>query len=272
MGELIKRSVSGLLYVALISFSAYYSFTAVSVLMSVFLFICCNELSKLLKMSDTEGSWFALLSVVTYYLLLMPIYVPLGEFYYVPLAIASATVVIMAGMQKYDMVFGWIYLAFPLALISFLGLPDLSYENGEWTYIETFDTSLIMVFFAIMWTYDVMAYVVGRLFGKHKLAPNTSPGKTWEGAFGGLMFAILMACIISAQFDIDAWLVIPMAIIIVVFGTMGDLLESMLKRQANVKDSGTLIPGHGGLLDRLDSTLIAIPATVSFIFIYKNLM
>src|SRR5690606_9329887 len=217
MNELVKRSSSGILYVALISFATIYSFTAVSLLMSIFLFIACRELSKILKMSETDTGIFSVVSVFTYFLLLIPVYIPLKEYYFVPFAIVSAIIVILAGMKKYDMVFGWIYLCFPLALISFFpAIPDFQFVDGSWIYNEMFNTDIILIFFVLMWTYDVMAYVCGRIFGRNKLAPVISPGKTWEGIFGGLSFTIMAGLIIAIQFELSEWLILPMCIIIVV--------------------------------------------------------
>jgi phosphatidate cytidylyltransferase len=120
-----------------------------------------------------------------------------------------------------------------------------------------------------LWANDIFAYLTGKLLGKHKLFPRISPGKTIEGSIGGLVFTIV-AMMFSAHYA--AWLPIAdgigMAANAVVFGTLGDLSESMLKRQAGVKDSGKLIPGHGGILDRFDSVLFSVP----FIFVYLLLL
>ena len=128
---------------------------------------------------------------------------------------------------------------------------------------------MMLLVFALLWVNDVFAYLTGRLLGKHKLFERISPGKTVEGSMGGLLFTLVGVIVFSHYVG---WLsleaAVGMGLIAVVFGTLGDLCESMLKRQAGVKDSGTLIPGHGGILDRFDSVLFAIP----FVFVFLLLL
>ena len=118
----------------------------------------------------------------------------------------------------------------------------------------------VISYFLLIWTNDTGAYLVGSMLGKHKLAPSISPGKTWEGFIGGVLLTILVAYFISGwktEMDVMGWA--AMALIISVFGTLGDLVESQMKRNAGVKDSGNLMPGHGGVLDRFDGVFISLP-------------
>lgn len=127
---------------------------------------------------------------------------------------------------------------------------------------------LLLGFFILMWTSDTMAYVCGRLFGKHKLFERVSPKKTWEGTIGGGLFALGAAWGISFYFTdlpLVHWLVI--AAIVVVCGNLGDLSESLFKRSIGVKDSGTILPGHGGILDRFDAVLLASPFVATYLLI-----
>ncbi len=125
---------------------------------------------------------------------------------------------------------------------------------------DVYSPKMLLLVFILLWANDTFAYLTGRLLGKHKLFKRISPGKTIEGSIGGLVFTLAGVTVFSHFVD---WLpmkaAIGMGLIAVVFGTLGDLCESMLKRQAGVKDSGRLIPGHGGILDRFDSVLFAIP-------------
>ena len=117
----------------------------------------------------------------------------------------------------------------------------------------------------ILWTNDTFAYVVGKKFGKRKLFESVSPNKTWEGTIGGAIFALALAYIMARYFRElyrSDWLII--AGIIVVFGNLGDLIQSKFKRSFNVKDSGNILPGHGGILDRFDGVYMAAP----FVFAY----
>jgi phosphatidate cytidylyltransferase len=119
-----------------------------------------------------------------------------------------------------------------------------------------------------LWTNDTMAYVSGRLFGKHRIWPSLSPGKTWEGSIGGALFTLLLGWIFSRYYvELAAWEWMVFALIVVVFGSLGDFLESWVKRTAEVKDSGNILPGHGGILDRFDSFLFAVPAVTVYIYI-----
>jgi len=153
------------------------------------------------------------------------------------------------------------YLSLPVSLMVFMYRPEFfGVLSGP---------RLLLLIFALLWTNDTFAYLTGRLLGKHKLFPRISPGKTIEGSVGGLLFTLAGVVVFSRYAD---WLsleaAVGMGVIAVVFGTLGDLCESMLKRQAGVKDSGNLIPGHGGILDRFDSVLFAVP----FVFVYLLLL
>jgi phosphatidate cytidylyltransferase len=126
----------------------------------------------------------------------------------------------------------------------------------------------LVYFFMLIWASDTGAYFAGRAFGRRKLFERVSPKKTWEGFIGGAVLSMVVAAVLaSITFfpDLKVWL--GMSIVAVVMGTYGDLVESLLKRNVGVKDSGTLLPGHGGVLDRFDSILLASP----FLFVYLKL-
>jgi len=134
-------------------------------------------------------------------------------------------------------------------------------------YKGNYNPNLIIAILVMIWVNDSFAFLVGKNLGKVKLFESVSPKKTREGFVGGLIFALISAYIISMfnnDFTLINWLTI--ALIVSVIGTIGDLVESKFKRQANIKDSGTIMPGHGGILDRLDSLLFAAP----FVYLYIN--
>lgn len=147
---------------------------------------------------------------------------------------------------------GLLWIVLPLFLLFFLWAPK--------------QPAIVLAFLILIWMSDTAAYVFGSLFGKHKLAPNISPGKTWEGFLCSCLFTLGLAVGLSyipffRQTGMPLWGWIVFALIIQVFGLMGDLTESLFKRKAGVKDSGNIIPGHGGVLDRVDSILFAsVPA------------
>ncbi|EJF08600.1 CDP-archaeol synthase [Pontibacter sp. BAB1700] len=118
----------------------------------------------------------------------------------------------------------------------------------------------------LIWSSDTGAYIAGKNFGRNKLFERISPGKTWEGWAGGAILTVLVGWLLSMFFhDLELYQWIGVAIIVSVFGVLGDLVESLLKRSLGVKDSGTLLPGHGGILDRFDSLILAVPFIVSFL-------
>jgi phosphatidate cytidylyltransferase len=139
---------------------------------------------------------------------------------------------------------------------------------SEW---NLYNFHLPLAFLLMLWASDTGAYLFGRKLGAHKLFERHSPKKTWEGFFGGMLTSVLVSFIISFFFKeilFPVWA--GMAVLIVSFGTLGDLVESMLKRSLNAKDSGDLLPGHGGLLDRFDGLLIAAPIVYAYLYLVLN--
>ena len=133
-----------------------------------------------------------------------------------------------------------------------------------------FNTLLPLSIFVFLWVNDSGAYCVGSLIGRHKLFPRISPGKSWEGSIGGAVFVLAAAYAISYFLDTKEMLAMPvwlgLGLVVVIFGTWGDLVESLFKRTLGIKDSGNILPGHGGMLDRFDSSLLAIPAAVIYLY------
>jgi phosphatidate cytidylyltransferase len=165
---------------------------------------------------------------------------------------------------------GIFYVGVPFAMLNGIAYPGIKAGTGEWTgtIIPTSDYNphILLGMIFMIWANDTGAYLIGSKFGKHKLFERISPGKTWEGSFGGAFFAVLIAFIISIYFkDIELmdWMIISS--IVIVFGTLGDLVKSLLKRSIGVKDSGTILPGHGGILDRFDSIIMASPFVLLYI-------
>lgn len=165
--------------------------------------------------------------------------------------------------------FSIIYIAIPLALL----INITSIAVGDEVHI-VYRPWILIGYFLMVWASDSGAYVSGRLFGKHKLFPRISPNKTWEGSIGGSFFVIGFAYLLhwliptvglSPALPLIDWVII--GIIVVVMGTFGDLIESLLKRSIYIKDSGSILPGHGGILDRFDSVFMSAP----FVFVYLEL-
>ena len=154
-------------------------------------------------------------------------------------------------------VIGQLYIAVPLALTIRLTLVVDPFSS-----MTQYNGLLLLAIFIFIWVNDTGAYLVGSRWGKRRLAPSISPKKSVEGSIGGLLLVLLSAVVLRLLlFPELSWLrILLIAAVVAIFGTIGDLFESSLKRQAGVKDSGKLIPGHGGILDRIDSLLLAVPA------------
>ncbi len=154
---------------------------------------------------------------------------------------------------------GVIYVSIPMSLTFFL-----SYNDAK-----QYEYMLLLSVFILIWMSDIGGYFAGVNFGKHKLLERISPKKSWEGVLGGFILCVISSVIISrfvTSLDLLEW--VGLGVIICISSVIGDLIESMIKRTANVKDSGTILPGHGGILDRFDSALLVIPV----VYIYTILI
>ena len=270
--NLISRSLTGLVFIAAIIGSILFSRVIFAILFLGVALVALNEFFSLLnagkkiKVQVVTGSLALVLLYSSIALvaldyagkqmlllnLLIPVFIFIRELYQkneTPLQNIAMTLL------------GLIYIGLPLAILNMFfstGPSSSEYHQG-----------VLLGFFIIIWTYDSFAYLTGILLGKHRLFPRISPKKSWEGTIGGFIFGLLASFILSKffiEFDLINWLII--AAIIMIFGTFGDLSESMLKRSLNIKDSGNILPGHGGLLDRFDAVLLATPA----VFVYLNLI
>ncbi|HFX18263.1 MAG TPA: phosphatidate cytidylyltransferase [Flavobacteriales bacterium] len=261
MNELLKRSFFGLIY-ALTVILALQNYITTAALLAVFLIIAITEFSRLVS--------------INYKLVLLPslfIFLTTFLFYYTD-NFNPNVVKIAVGFSLLTLFTPFIYFIFDRISKENLALIYLSvfYLAIPFSIALTMSGNLLLAIFLIIWASDSFAYLVGKNFGKHKLAPQISPKKTIEGVIGGLTGGLMTAYLIFIFFDdslmINLGTFLILAIIIVIFGTLGDLLESRFKRLANVKDSGNIIPGHGGILDRLDSFIFAVP----FVYIFLQII
>lgn len=161
-----------------------------------------------------------------------------------------------------------IYIALSFAMLNVLAYHSIGNEGELSNYQVQYNPILPLSIFIFTWINDTGAYCTGMLFGRHRLFERISPKKSWEGSIGGGVFSIIAAIVMAHYFPfmpISIW--IGLALTVVIFGTLGDLTESLLKRTIGIKDSGNILPGHGGMLDRFDSTLMAVPAAVVYLYI-----
>ena len=160
-----------------------------------------------------------------------------------------------------------LYIALPLSLLNVLAFRSNGYDI-QYTYLMPLSV------FVFLWINDAGAYCVGSLLGRHKLFPRISPGKSWEGSIGGAVLVVAAAVLIwyyTDLYDVNdlgltAYEWAGLGLVVVIFGTWGDLIESLFKRTLGIKDSGNVLPGHGGMIDRFDSTLMAVPAAVVYLY------
>lgn len=273
--ELIKRSITGILFVAAIvscivlGDNWMFWLFAASTLFVTIEFICLVNKHKECKASVLLSSLLALL----FYIAVTGI---VSENSSDPSKLVGSLIpfiivfilVIISELYRFKgshipnltiTVFPVIYIALPFGLLNGLEHFSLS-EQNSWI--------IPLSLFIFIWTNDVGAYCVGCTIGKHRLCERISPKKSWEGSIGGATFTVLAALIIhrfEPGYSIPVW--IGMALTIVIFGTFGDLAESLIKRELGVKDSGNILPGHGGFLDRFDSTLLATPAVFTYLYL-----
>lgn len=274
--NLIVRTITGILFVA-VMVSGFLNAMAMMLLFCIITGLTLWEYTGLVNnyVADTTvnrfistvggvylfiavGAWAS--GIVTGFAVLVPyiltiIYLLISELY-----TKSANAV---ADWAYTML-GQLYIALPLALINILAFPVQD--------IQYYDMYLPLSVFILLWCNDAGAYCVGSLIGKHKLFPRISPGKTWEGSIGGGIIVIIAAFIIGLYANngqahqLNEWQWAGLGLVVVVFGTWGDLVESLFKRTIGIKDSGKILPGHGGMLDRFDSSLMAIPAAVMYLY------
>jgi phosphatidate cytidylyltransferase len=240
-------------------------------LITFFVAVGAYECVRIMKFDSTLYKWLVLpLIALVYYKFTTRFFGHAFYFNYNLSEILALSLIIIACITLfrfsselyYDegkLIFTVIYVSLPFGFA--LGLPK--FYDGTFTW-EVF------LLFVLIWSSDSFAYFTGRLFGKHKMAPKISPKKTWEGFVGGVIFTLVLGYFIEQKFPElrGNWIIV--GFLVSVFAPIGDLVESQLKRTFGVKDSGNIIPGHGGVLDRLDSFIIAAPVVYLY-FILENL-
>lgn len=270
MNNTLLRAITGFFFVASILLPLWFNnYIAVGVF-SLFFLAAIIEYSNLFNSHESiefNKLGFILSSILIYSL---SVWILLFSFNYIlfTLIIPSFFALIISELWRnkkeaiYNIstaIFGFFYIVVPFILILFL------LQGNEK------NNPLLIGMFLLIWTNDTFAYLTGRVIGKTKLFERISPNKTWEGTLGGILFTIIVASLIGiftnngndlVFWAISACVIAPTAIV-------GDLLESLIKRNLNIKDSGTILPGHGGILDRFDATLFTVPFFFTWIILYN---
>lgn len=285
--NLIQRTLSGIVYVAVIIFCTspvgahlinsisrepvkqqylYYG------MITLFLAVSSWECFKIMKFGNGYEKWAVWPLIIFIFYIFSKRYFQYGFFFDFRLSELLAILLILIAVVTlfkypnelyYDsgkLIFTVIYTALPSCFA--LGLPKFSSFDDHFS-LE------VMFLFILIWSSDTFAYLVGKFFGKHKMAPKISPKKTWEGYAGGVVLTLILSYFIEHNQPglRGNWMVV--GFLIAAFAPVGDLVESQLKRNFGVKDSGNIIPGHGGLLDRLDSFLICVPVVYLYFILEK---
>lgn len=261
--KLLIRTLSGLVYAGLIVGCIYLGVEAIAILASLFAILGIIELTTI----DSEFSKKMLPAIIIDCIGCVSL--ALGYMIY-PLLIWVFSLLMRMVMELYlNSKTPLRNMALSLMSQLYIGLPlGIMVLIADW-----FSPMLLLACFILIWLNDSGAYLFGSTLGRHRLFERISPKKSWEGFFGAL-FSCLLCCVLFSLYCNDyfyiqgLWKWIGLGVIAVVFSTWGDLVESLIKRSVNVKDSGNLIPGHGGILDRIDSLLFVIPA----VFIYMMIL
>lgn len=275
MNGLIKRTLSGIVYIAIIVAGILCGNVAFTGLLLLLGITATIEFSKLMKAStpltmalDVAGT----ITLIAGFSATNLVWVSSWAwcFFTVYLLYLIARLVTQLYLPKLDAIrslassfFGQLYIALPISLMTLL-------------YGRIGTPHLVLAMFIMIWLNDTGAFVVGSMIGRHRLFPRISPKKSWEGFWGGVAFAIgagiLFGTCFSQYFNVGLWQLVGAGVVTALFATWGDLVESLIKRTLGVKDSGNLIPGHGGILDRIDSLLLVVPAMVAYIVITEYII
>jgi phosphatidate cytidylyltransferase len=267
--NLTQRIITGVLGAAAIIFGVTYSEWLYFI---IFFIICLFSLREFYKLSGLDGmlplkTIGTIIGLVIFSLSFFIEQLRISHRYYFVIFPLIAVIYLIKLYKKSERkpftniaftLLGILYVGMPFALLNIA-----TFEEGFYNY------EIILGSLLILWASDTGAYIAGTLFGKHRLFERISPKKSWEGFGGGAALATLIAYLLSLYFQslsIVDWIVIDM--IIIVGGTYGDLVESLLKRSIEIKDSGTSLPGHGGFLDRFDGLLISAPFIVAYLEIF----
>ncbi|MDR1678191.1 MAG: phosphatidate cytidylyltransferase [Prevotellaceae bacterium] len=280
MNNLVQRCFTGILFVAVVLGCILwneYSFAVFFTLISVLGVLEFHKLVKTKYEVDIHWNFPAIGAVLLFLCLYLTAVFPFAIYGLgIYLLFVISVFIFELFRKKEDPILNWaffalgqLFIALPFAMLNFI-----AFEQGEMR-ANYYDGTFLLAFFVIVWVYDTGAYCTGMLWGKHRLFERISPKKSWEGAVGGFLFALLAACLFfyfeneyskgGSALSLPEWF--GFATIIVIFATLGDLSESLFKRTIGVKDSGKMLPGHGGILDRFDSVLFASTAIALYLFV-----
>ena len=267
----LQRAITGILFVGVLVGCILYDPWTFSALFVVISALTIREFGHLINQVEgvSINKNITMLAGVYLYMAVMAFCTNLSKIFLPYLLLIMYLMISELYLKKENPVMNWaysmlsqLYIALPFAMLNVL-----SFHTSPMDTSVSYNPILPLSVFVFIWLSDTGAYCVGSLIGRHRLFERISPKKSWEGSIGGGIVAIGSSFIFAHYFPImnmAEWA--GLALIVVIFGTWGDLTESLLKRQLHIKDSGAILPGHGGMLDRFDSALMAIPAAVVYLY------
>ena len=273
MKNFILRVITGAAYVAAIFAALFTTMPVFFAVLGIIMFFALNEFYKNLKVKDiTVDLVLSNALAVGIYLL------PIVKFYSIKFPLLSIVIVLALALFAIELfrndeqpfqriafsLCGIVYVCVPFMLLAFFHGENVV-AFGFFYYVSSY---MILQLFVFTWINDTFAYLTGMLLGKHPLCPKISPKKTIEGFAGGCFFTIVCAAVIAYVTDFQLWPTVGLAVLIVIASTLGDMVESRFKRWVGVKDSGKMLPGHGGFLDRFDSVIFSIPIFFAYLQIF----
>ena len=274
MKNLIVRTTTGVVFVAVLVGCILWSWASFTILFAVITALSVQEFCNIVNQRDDVQINTTICTIAGTYLFLAisgfcSQITPSGIFIPYILSIVYLLINELYGSREHALnnwafsMMSQMYVALPFATLNVLAFQsEPTYSLGvSYNYLPPLSV------FIFLWANDSGAYCFGSMLGKHKLFPSISPNKSWEGSLGGAIVALIISQVL-AYYDsiLNNWEWLGFGLVVVIFGTWGDLVESLLKRQLGIKDSGNILPGHGGMLDRFDSSLLAIPASVIYIY------
>lgn len=270
---MLTRAITGLFFVLALLIAFYFGYLSTFFLFLVITTLGVEEFYTIVSKNKdySPQKFFGLKTSIATFVLLSLIIQGNTSMKYIgiPLFLIFLTFIIELYRKQKHPFINVAYTIMPIfyVVLPFILLYHLGYFNNH-KFTNEFSYPIIWGYFFILWSNDTGAYLSGRFFGKHKLFERISPKKTWEGSIGGAVLSVVVAYVCSMYFEqlsVTDWIVV--ALITVVFGSLGDLVESMLKRSLNIKDSGNILPGHGGILDRFDGLFISIPFVYAYLIL-----
>ncbi|HOL00959.1 MAG TPA: phosphatidate cytidylyltransferase [Paludibacteraceae bacterium] len=268
--EFLKRSISAVVYVLLVVASLFISPVTFVIVFAFFMSMCIYEFHKITNQQPEVNvpRWLSmgislLLFLISFFYFSGRAFLPIFSYYIILIFWMFIRELFLRNSNPVHnwayFLLGQVWIALPFSLLNFI------------VYFNNYQPLLILSIFILVWMNDTGAYLIGITLGKHKMIPRVSPHKSWEGFAGGILVTLLTGYLLSLwlyQLDLPQWLF--MSLIVSIFATFGDLLESLWKRTFQIKDSGNAIPGHGGFLDRFDSLLMVVPAVLIYLIFLFN--